>query len=416
MAVDPAILAAFGPPPPDVDLAESSVSVNNGAVIAMLCLAAVAVILRFTARVILRNALLYDDWTIIAALVGLLLDCLLSEVLLTKGLKICIGATTGISVAGGNVGSGKHVWAISLSDLMALYRKMPIQLLYSYTFLYATSCTAIRLSILFFYKRIFSPLEQTMKLTLAFALFITLSYPLTIWITMATACRPVTHFWTQFSGTSGECININSFFLALGIINMLNDTILLALPFPRLVKLQMTRRKKGAICGILAVGVFVCVASIVRIHYLSEFMNTADVTFLMGPVFIWSTIEPSVGIVCACLPHFAPLARIAHRSYRSQYQSRQSRTGGSASASKSAPSERPWVSHKYHSHSNSKQYSSSRMNRDKGTEEDEIGLTNYVTSVPGGNGGKYEAEEVRSGSGITVQSTFVQAESRQGTP
>ena len=70
MAVDPAILAVFGPVPTGVNLSESNVSVNNGAVIAMLCLSAVAVTLRFIARVTLRNALMADDWAIIGALVS----------------------------------------------------------------------------------------------------------------------------------------------------------------------------------------------------------------------------------------------------------------------------------------------------------------------------------------------------------
>ncbi|KAJ5971520.1 uncharacterized protein N7479_001438 [Penicillium vulpinum] len=83
MNVDPAILAVFGPAPSNIDLTASEVSVNNGVVIAMLCLATVFVILRFTARIVLQNALMTDDWAIIAAL-----------------SFIC--ATTGISVAGKN--------------------------------------------------------------------------------------------------------------------------------------------------------------------------------------------------------------------------------------------------------------------------------------------------------------------------
>jgi hypothetical protein len=71
MTVDPAIEAIFGPPPDNVDLIESNVAINNGAVIAMLSLAAVAVLLRFVARVTLRNPLLADDWAIIVALVSL---------------------------------------------------------------------------------------------------------------------------------------------------------------------------------------------------------------------------------------------------------------------------------------------------------------------------------------------------------
>ncbi|KAJ5476928.1 hypothetical protein N7475_002657 [Penicillium sp. IBT 31633x] len=69
MTEDPAIFALFGPAPPKRDLAASDVSVNNGAAIAILCLAAVLVLLPFTARIVLRNALMAGDWAIIATLV-----------------------------------------------------------------------------------------------------------------------------------------------------------------------------------------------------------------------------------------------------------------------------------------------------------------------------------------------------------
>lgn len=68
MNEDSRILALFGPVPSNIDLAATDVSVNNGVVIIMLCLATVLVILRFTARIVLRNALMADDWAIIAAL------------------------------------------------------------------------------------------------------------------------------------------------------------------------------------------------------------------------------------------------------------------------------------------------------------------------------------------------------------
>ncbi|KAL4972846.1 hypothetical protein BDW66DRAFT_169150 [Aspergillus desertorum] len=341
MTVDPAVEAVFGPPPDNVDLAESSVAVNNGTVIAMLCLAAVAILLRFAARIILRNPLLADDWTIIAAL-----------------------------------------------------------LLFSYTFIYALSCTSTRVSILFFYKRIFSPLERYLRIAILVSGSITLSYPIIVWVTMSTACRPLSYFWTQFSGAKGKCVDINTFFLAAGIINMFNDIIILAIPFPRIVKLQMTLRKKLAVCGIMAVGIFVCVASIVRIHYLSVFMNALDITWLMGPVFIWSTIEPSVAIVCACLPHFAPLARVAHRSILSSHNSHsQSRPGLSSNRSRTFRS----GSGVGQSHRPRGGSILQRMN--KGTDDDEIGLTNYVTAG-------HHGASAGTISQIRVESTFVQASNK----
>lgn len=85
--------------------------------------------------------------------------------------------------------------------------------------------------------------------------FLTLSYPIVVWVTMSNSCRPVAYFWTQFSDTEGECVDVNMFFLAAGIINMLNDFVILVIPFPRIIKLQMTLRKKLAVCGIMAVGI-----------------------------------------------------------------------------------------------------------------------------------------------------------------
>ncbi|KAJ5823777.1 hypothetical protein N7447_006117, partial [Penicillium robsamsonii] len=375
MNEDPVIIALFGPAPSNVDLTASDVSVNNGVVIAMLCLAAVFVILRFTARIILGNALMADDWAIIAALVS------------------------------GTTGSGKHIWAVKLEELMDLYR-----LLFSYTFIYAAACTCTRLSILAFYRRVFSPLEQSLKVALFCGLFFTLSYPIIIWVTMGNACRPVSHFWTQFSDTKGKCINVNQFFLALGILNMLNDFIILIIPFPRIAQLQMTLRKKLAICGIMAVGIFVCVASIVRIYFLSEFMKTADVTWLMGPVFIWSTIEPSVAVVCACMPHLAPLARLAHRSILSSLHSQRATGISSKGMEGQSGSGQGLQRNKINNHGPTFDYGFNKM---KGANDDEIGLTNYVTVGP--NGGMHPSndsvEDISQNHSIAVHSSFVQSAS-----
>lgn len=53
----------------------------------------------------------------------------------------------------------------------------------------------------------------------------------------------------------------------------------------------------------------VCVASIVRIIVMDKLVKTQDFTWALYQVFIWSCCEPFIGIVCACLPTYAPLAR-----------------------------------------------------------------------------------------------------------
>ena len=53
----------------------------------------------------------------------------------------------------------------------------------------------------------------------------------------------------------------------------------------------------------------VCIASVVRIVTLENNVKSSDPTWTMSPVFVWSCVEPFIGIVCACLPTFAPFFR-----------------------------------------------------------------------------------------------------------
>lgn len=53
----------------------------------------------------------------------------------------------------------------------------------------------------------------------------------------------------------------------------------------------------------------VCVAGVVRITVLKKMLASADLSWNMSQGFVWSSIEPNIGIVCACLPTLYPLFR-----------------------------------------------------------------------------------------------------------
>lgn len=44
-----------------------------------------------------------------------------------------------------------------------------------------------------------------------------------------------------------------------------------------------------------------------RLHYLTFLKGTLDITWVMSDVYVWSTVEPCLGIICACLPALQPL-------------------------------------------------------------------------------------------------------------
>jgi hypothetical protein len=53
----------------------------------------------------------------------------------------------------------------------------------------------------------------------------------------------------------------------------------------------------------------VCIASFIRIYYMIPLKHNLDVTWIMGDVYVWSSVEPCMGILCACLPTLQPLIR-----------------------------------------------------------------------------------------------------------
>ncbi|WYZ36435.1 hypothetical protein EsH8_XIV_000035 [Colletotrichum jinshuiense] len=280
MAIDPLIEAAFGPPPGGIDLTENQAVKNNVIVVVLLVIAAVSVVGRLVARTKYGPGLSLDDYAMVMA-------------------WVLVAATTGMVIAIGQAGAGRHVWALGADDL----------LLYVYSFVFCAAVFVIKTSILLFYWRVFMGNLLSFRFSLWVGIFLVVSYPVYFMTTMGFCCNPLPHYWTQFKGTTGTCINVGRFFVILAIINLVTDVILLAIPVPEILKLQMSKDKKIAVCGILGLGGFVCVASAVRVHYLDAFSTAVDITWMMGPVAIWSSVEPSVGILSACLPSFKPLLR-----------------------------------------------------------------------------------------------------------
>ncbi|OLN97009.1 hypothetical protein CCHL11_02256 [Colletotrichum chlorophyti] len=274
MSVDPSIAGIFGDVPPGTDLKQQLIVPYNIAVCVALGLAASSVALRFYVRSFKGAKLWYDDYAILASVI-----------------------------------------------------------VYAEPYVYATAVTSTKVSILLLYRRLFHSKAGLGRLYSAMfwtATFLTTVYPFILWITMALACRPVSYYWTQYLGANGRCINVSLFFLLLGIVNMFNDIVILLVPVPRIWELQMNKRTKTSIIGIMLLGSFVCVASIVRIYYLNGLFQNTDVTWWMGPSFAWSSLEPCVAVISACLPTYAPLFRMGRTksSQNSPYPQPGERSGG----------------------------------------------------------------------------------------
>ncbi|KAI4239250.1 MAG: hypothetical protein LQ349_000505 [Xanthoria aureola] len=125
-------------------------------------------------------------------------------------------------------------------------------------------------------------------------------------ITAIFQCRPISFFWTRKG--KGECINELALIYFSQSLQVLTDILILTLPIPVVWKLRLRRSKKIGVLGIFLLGSFVCIAGIVRFFYIKQIVPL-DLTWTQTNTAIWSTIEPSIGIVSACLPIMGPVLR-----------------------------------------------------------------------------------------------------------
>jgi hypothetical protein len=69
----------------------------------------------------------------------------------------------------------------------------------------------------------------------------------------------------------------------------------------------MNRTQKLAVIFMFLLGSFVCFASLYRIVTIVHLTQTTDISWAKSDVFIWSSVEPSIGIISGCLPTLRPL-------------------------------------------------------------------------------------------------------------
>ncbi|KAH2640469.1 hypothetical protein KXW54_006431 [Aspergillus fumigatus] len=275
----------FGEPPPDIDLKENHTPRNHATVLTVYILAIVAVALRITARLKVQQAnVLADDWLICIALIPV-----------TANL-VC-------TIAGGYYGLGKHVWVVEMDNVIVV-----MQLLLAYVLVYVVAIPLIKLSIILFYRRIFG-----MNWVMWICVLLTVGYWFSCTVAFLVCCRPLSYYWTQYRDPGGGkyIFNLYPFYIGNAAANVATDGIILMVPIPLVWKLQMRTAQKVLVSSIFLLGGFVCVASIVRIYFMTLLSRSLDITWIMGDVFIWSSVEPCIGIVCACLPTLQPLLKSA---------------------------------------------------------------------------------------------------------
>ena len=124
------------------------------------------------------------------------------------------------------------------------------QSLYISFVFYFVTVTAVKISILCFYRRIFStPSFRRMSLMVG---VVVVGWYLAVELVDIFICWPVERFWTPL--LPGRCLDFNAFFLALGITETIIDTAILVLPIRMISTLRLPRRDRIVLSGIFLLG------------------------------------------------------------------------------------------------------------------------------------------------------------------
>ncbi|KAK1633934.1 hypothetical protein BDP81DRAFT_379221 [Colletotrichum phormii] len=237
------------------------------------------VALRCLARLQFTNQLWWDDWTALIALAFLIV-------------------VSGLGYANAAMGFGLHYWDIDPEN-----GKTILQIFYVLQMLYVFIQVFAKASIACFYSRVFT--NRKFRLAVKFYMVFLFSHGFMFLLLTVFQCLPIQSIWNR--SIQGHCLNMSAISYAGAACSIIEDIILIVIPIPELMKLQLGKKKRLALVCMFAIGSFACVASMIRVKYLISLANSFDSTWDYFDVVIWSSVELNLAIICGSLPALRPL-------------------------------------------------------------------------------------------------------------
>ncbi|KAH8667855.1 hypothetical protein BGZ61DRAFT_289313, partial [Ilyonectria robusta] len=247
--------------------------------IALAAVAGLCVAQRFVYKINSNAGLGIDDWLIL-------------------GTFVSVVASTVCNIRGAVPnGVGRDIWTLTPTNITRNTLSF-----YIMGVLYFAQIALMKMSLLFFYLRIFPGqlIRHLLWGTIIFNALFGVSY---IFVAIFN-CHPISFFWNRWDGEhKGRCTDLNAIAVSNATISIALDLWMLVLPISQLGSLNLHWKKKVGVALMFCVGTFVTVISILRFHSVLQFgSNSHNPTWDYTDLSIWSMAEVNVGIMCACMP------------------------------------------------------------------------------------------------------------------
>ncbi|KAE9989461.1 hypothetical protein EG327_002653 [Venturia inaequalis] len=213
-------------------------------------------------------------------------------------------AFTAVSIYGiVDGGFDRHVWDVEQSLVVqAGFAAWAAEGL----FLFSSSLTKI--SILLFYRRLVDrSCSKRMKKLIYGLIGLTVAYVIVFGAPLLLSCQPIASAWLSlniFYAVPYQCISRKYSDTLAGVISVISDAYVLAIPEVVVYRLKLQRRKKIVLFALFGSGAIVVGAGIARTVWLSRLHTDSrrDLTWIAYELVIWTTIEMQGNIICASAP------------------------------------------------------------------------------------------------------------------
>ncbi|KAI1630918.1 hypothetical protein F4809DRAFT_634625 [Biscogniauxia mediterranea] len=212
-------------------------------------------------------------------------------------------------------GLGRHVQAL-ISE--------PERVLYTVKWVYLCELFAImsagfgRISFAFLLLGL-SPFSKPRRIFLWSIIFIQFVIDVGTVIVSFSQCRPIEGFWDK--SVEAECwppyVQQYTGFLQGSVCSMV-DLMLALFPASLFWNLNMEWKQKAFLIGIMGLGVFAMIASIVKTIQLQALTQTDDLTYAMAKLAIWWTLEAYIVLVAVSIPTIRPILKTPTAFLRSK--------------------------------------------------------------------------------------------------
>ncbi|RYP16714.1 hypothetical protein DL765_004950 [Monosporascus sp. GIB2] len=180
---------------------------------------------------------------------------------------------------------GVHAWEMSLD------RNNESTLLVLLTTLnYIPTTILSKLTLCSFYFRLSPSIPY--RYSVCFTGFVCASSLIGIWFSVLFACNPIAAAWDLRVAAEASCINRPVIYITQAAFGCVTDLMLLVLPIPTVVGLQMSTRQKVGLLGLFAIGSVTLITSIVRLVLLLPSLANPDQSWSLAEGCLWVAVAP----------------------------------------------------------------------------------------------------------------------------